>query len=67
MRTSPFIKTSPRGSTYYAKGGKYWIRKTGSKWSLISVARSSGQASFTTVAQFPTLAAAVTYYKEGNR
>jgi hypothetical protein len=65
--THPFMKTCGRGSAYCTRGGAHWILKRGSSWHLFRMGRPADGIAQETLGRFPTLGAAVTYYKEGNR
>lgn len=59
----PFIPSAERNPAYYVQGGDYWIRKTGSKYHLVRVGRSSEGRSTETLGCFVTLAEAVSFYE----
>jgi hypothetical protein len=63
--TYPFIKTARRGSSYCTRGGGFWIIRSGSRWSLVRMARPTEGIARECLGRFGTLTEAVAYYNAG--
>jgi hypothetical protein len=58
-----WIKTAGTGSAYCTKGGGYWIAKKSGQWILLQMSNQSLGREKINYGAFPTLTAAVEYYK----